>query len=429
MRTRALPLHLFRLLLAAALSCALAGPSSAAAEGYGEPPEPKDVSLEASDGVHLAGTLYEPFGGGEGKGAVLALHAEGGDRSCWKETGRLLARKGLSLLAIDLRGHGGSRTQGEADLGPRAEAKDPELWKGCLLDAEAGVKHLRGDLLADGKKLGVVGAGAGMAVALCLAEKDERVRAVYGVAPDPSGCGVPGAAAVVRWDGRPLGFVVGSADAKGPSAPLARAMAKHPRSEVREIPSKESLPPGALLAAGPASAEAAQFLLGWLERPRLTGKDEDGVRTGNGIFAGGSSSSVGQAAGGLTFGGYLAPGTVGGIQVLSDPDPKASRLTSGSRRITVVPRKGKVPALQAVVETWGGSGWRKGETVVLLDAGAFVTEGKTTFWQVWLSPGILGVEPFTKCATVSTPLVDGKARWEKGEERSGPSSWQAWDLD
>jgi len=205
-------------------------------------------------------------------------------------------------------------------------------------------------------------------------------------------------------------------------------MKKQPRCEITGIPGKESLSAADLLAGSRAPAETAQFLIGWLDRPRLTGKPEGGVRHGNGIFASGSSSGYGLAAGGLTLNGYQAPGKVTGLQVLADPDPSARKPTTSSRRITLLPGKGKDPVLQAVVETWTGSGWKRAESLDLVDAGAFVTEGKTTFWEVWLSPGLLGVEPFTKVAVAAAPIMDGKARWGDGEDRTGPASWHSWDL-
>lgn len=415
----------------------------AAAEGPREPPAPKEVSLETGEeGVRIAADLHEPAGGGEGKPAVLALHHEGGDRSAWRKAAALLAEHGISTLALDLRGHGGSRSQNGADLGPRAEARDPELWKAMAQDVQAGLRFLRGTLLADGKKIGIAGAGAGAGLALLAAEKDERVRAFFGVGPAPAACGLAGLASAVRWDGRPAGFVVGQADEKGDAAPLAKELRKHPRTDIVVLPLAAKTPPGDLLQGDRGAAETAQFFLGWLERPVLTGKREEGVARGGGIFVGGSSFGVGNSAGGLLFSGYFAPGTITALVVLADPDPEAKKLTASSRRITVSPASGKPPGLSVLVETWTGSGWKKEKPFTALEAGAFVVDGKTTFYEVWLPPRILGAAPFTKVAVASAAVVDGAVKWPESGGRpsfgreagrpsftpTNPSSWQAWEL-
>jgi dienelactone hydrolase len=404
-------------------------------------PEAKEVFLETGEeGVKIAADLWEPGGGGEGKPAVLALHHEGGDRKAWAAVGRLLASHGVSLLAPDLRGHGGSRTLDGVDLGPRAEARDPELWKAMGPDVAAGLRWLRGTLLADGKRIGIAGAGAGAGLAIAAAEKDERVRAFYGVAPSPAACGLAGLASAARWNGRPAGFVVGRADEKGDSAPLGKELRKHPRTDIAVLPLEAKAPPGELLAQERAAAETAQFFLGWLARPALTGVPEQGVRRGGGIFVAGSSFGAGTSAGGLLFEGYFAPGSIAALVVLADPDPKAARLSAASRKVTVAPAGGKAPGLQVLVEAWSGSAWKKERSLVLLEAGGFVAEGKTTFYQVWLPPSVLGVAPFSKVAVTSAAVVDGEVKWGEegaaggpGRRRgpftpSNPSAWQEWEL-
>jgi dienelactone hydrolase len=412
----------------------------ASAEGPPAPPPPQTVSIETADGFKLAATLYEPGGGGEGKPAVLALHHEGGNRGAWKALGERAARQGITLLAPDLRGHGESRMQKETDLGPQAEARDPALWKAMSADADAGLKYLRATLICDAKKVGVIGLGAGAGLALLAAEKDEKVRAAYGVAPAPSACGLAGMAAATRWKVRPVGMVVGSADEKGDAAPLAKEIRKQARGEVVVLPTTEKKGPAEFLALPRTAAEAVQFFVGWFERPVLTGKPEGGVSRGGGIFVAGSSIGTGSDAGGILVHGYEAPGNITGLLVLADPTPGAKKLSEGSRRITLTPGRGKEGGLSAVVDQFTGGAWKREKAVVLLDCGAFVVEGKTTFFEAWLSPGMLGVEPFTKVAILAVPLIDGQPKKDDDAEFGGkgkgkgrgretdPSSWQEWEL-
>src|SRR5262245_4453701 len=108
-----------RLFLAAAVAAALcAAPSRAEEEEDAKPKDAKEVKVLTEDGLVLAADLYEPSNGGEGKPAVVALHAEGGDRTMWKETAKLFQSHGYSVLALDLRGHGGSRVQKGTDPKP-----------------------------------------------------------------------------------------------------------------------------------------------------------------------------------------------------------------------------------------------------------------------------------------------------------------------
>lgn len=420
----------------------VAAAGAAAPEGGMPEPTVKEVVVETADGLKLHADLYEPGGGGEGKPAVLALHFQGGDRKAWKGAGKILSEHGISLLAPDLRGHGANRAGKAEAEGPAAD--DPALWKAMAADVEGGLKYLRGTLLADGKKLGIAGAGAGAGLALMAAEKDERVRAVFGVGPEPAACGQAGLAAAVRWNGRPAGLVVGQADEKGEAAPLARELQKHQRTDILVLPMEKKASPGDLLASGLAAADTAQFFVGWLTRPVFTGKKEEGVAHSGGgaIFGAGSSYGSGNCAGSIAFNGYYAPGKITAVTILADPDPSARKLTPSSRRVTVAPGAGKDPALTVTVETWSGTAWKKDKPSTVLDSGTFVADGKTTFYEVWLPPWTLGVAPYSKLAVQSAAVVDGVTKWPDKDRFGGmsgekarppfsatnPSSWDTWEL-
>lgn len=418
-------------MLALALLPVLVAPAAAEGPGREEKPPVRAVEIRTADGLTLAADLHEPAGGGETKPAVLALHNEGGDRTVWNRLGDLLSDNGVTVLAVDLRGHGGSRKQGEEDLGARAEAGDAELWKSMDEDVKAGLSWLRGTLLADGKNIGIVGLSAGAALALQRAGKDDGVRAVLGVAPSPLAFGIPGIASLARWDDRPIGWIVGEKNT-GDASALERALKKFNRVEPTVIPVGEKIEGAPFLATDGVVPATAQFFVGWFFRPVLTGKPEEGVRRGNGIFGSGSSNGAGCSAGGMKVTGYLAPGKIQGIVVLADPDPSANRLTERSRRLTLVPGKGKVPTLSAMIERWSGSAWKKDKPVTVVDCGAIVTEGETTFYEVWISPSMMEMQPFTEIAFASAPLVGGKASFQGGFDRElkedRPSTWSKWEL-
>jgi len=128
------------------------------------------VAIDTADGFKLAATLYEPGGGGEGKPAVLAIHHEGGDRSVWKALGERAAQQRISLLALDLRGHGDSGGSSSA-LGAMQQ------------DVQAGIDWLktRPDVVAS--RLGIAGASLGAALAPLVAALDPAVRSIALLSP------------------------------------------------------------------------------------------------------------------------------------------------------------------------------------------------------------------------------------------------------
>jgi pimeloyl-ACP methyl ester carboxylesterase len=61
------------------------------------------VELRAADGVVLRGEVW-----GRGDDWLVLLHDAGADLDAWRPVAALAAELGLSMLALDLRGHGGS---------------------------------------------------------------------------------------------------------------------------------------------------------------------------------------------------------------------------------------------------------------------------------------------------------------------------------
>lgn len=65
------------------------------------------ISIPVGDTVALEGSLYR----GEAKGAVLFIPEIGSTRSAWGVFAQMVSVNGITALSIDLRGHGGSRTE------------------------------------------------------------------------------------------------------------------------------------------------------------------------------------------------------------------------------------------------------------------------------------------------------------------------------
>src|SRR5437764_10675543 len=85
------------------LALALAGAGAARAV----PPLPgTDVTIQMSDGVKLATTLYQPPVGTGPAPAILMMHGLGGKRQDLAGLAIGLANRGYVVLTPDFRGHG-----------------------------------------------------------------------------------------------------------------------------------------------------------------------------------------------------------------------------------------------------------------------------------------------------------------------------------
>jgi dienelactone hydrolase len=117
------------------------------------PAEAAAVRLTADDGAALVGESW-----GAGARGVLLVHDEGRSRADWELVAPKLAAAGFRVLAIDLRGHGGSTLPA-----PLAEGDWPKL----TADVAAGVQWL----VAEGAtEVHVVGERLGANLALAATE-------------------------------------------------------------------------------------------------------------------------------------------------------------------------------------------------------------------------------------------------------------------
>ncbi|MCE9637799.1 MAG: alpha/beta fold hydrolase [Planctomycetes bacterium] len=139
------------------------------AETKSDRPEPKDVTVTTADGMHLAATFWaakETSGAG-----VVLVHMFGSDRKAWGPVVKHFGARGISVLAIDLRGHGGSAKQGKVDLAPRVQKRDVKLFAEMHKDAFAAVQWLAKDGKCDPKRIALVGASVGCSIAIDTARQ------------------------------------------------------------------------------------------------------------------------------------------------------------------------------------------------------------------------------------------------------------------
>lgn len=136
-----------------------------------------DTVVIASDGWRLIGNMVRPATGAR-TAAVLLLNKANGDRRVYARLARELARRGVSSLRLDLRGHGESTNLATFVPGLANAASEGEER-----DVAAALRWLRAHQLVDSTRIGVVGAsysGEAMAVA---ARAGDGARAYVALSP------------------------------------------------------------------------------------------------------------------------------------------------------------------------------------------------------------------------------------------------------
>lgn len=169
-----------------ALLFVAAGDASAA----GQP-----LQLRTPDGITLAATFYEAAD--DVAPAVVLVHMFTRTKDDWQPLAERLQAVGVTALAIDLRGHGGSG--GAAEPSPA-----------MALDVQAAVGFLAGR--QGTRAVGLVGASLGATAALLAAAESPLVRGVALLSPSSDYRGVRLDAALRKYGSRPLLLVTSSED-------------------------------------------------------------------------------------------------------------------------------------------------------------------------------------------------------------------------
>jgi dienelactone hydrolase len=170
-------------------------------------PTPEDVSIEAADGLMMAGTFYPGSGDGPWPG-VLLLHMNGGRRQDWAEVAPEMAANGYAALAIDMRGFGD--TGGSVD------------WDAAAGDAQAAWAYLAGREDVVESQTAAVGASIGSSMALVAGANEAEINTVVLLSPGLDYFGVTTDDAVVTYGERPLLIVASEEDSL--SADSSRAL-------------------------------------------------------------------------------------------------------------------------------------------------------------------------------------------------------------
>lgn len=218
----------------ALLATALLASSTFAADPA---PKGEDVSFQTSDGLTIAATYWPAATTSrEPSPVVIALPMYAHDRTTYAPMVAPLTERGMSLLALDLRGHGGSAMQGKDDLGVRVKARDPALFNAMHEDVAAAVAWLAREKKTPRGKIGLLGASVGCSVAIDAATRTpDEFAAVVCLSPGTNYLGVPTLEHVAKWPkGKPLLLVASPKEATTGAVPIQAAIADK-RVEVRTV--------------------------------------------------------------------------------------------------------------------------------------------------------------------------------------------------
>lgn len=214
-------------------------------------------TVASSDGVSVAISLYMPAHVSRPPGLIL-VHRYGADRTVWEGFAQAARDAGMLVAAVDLRGHGGSRTKnGETIDYSRLSTeellgslKDIDAAKRCLVDAGAHPENLA-----------VAGEGLGANLVLRYALQSPDIQAVVMVSPGLDYSGINTEEAIKQLKDCPALLMACEGDAYGAMSASALKSAAPVFVELRSWPGAAH---GTDLFA--AHPESVQYILQWLNR-------------------------------------------------------------------------------------------------------------------------------------------------------------------
>lgn len=136
------------------------------------------VTLKTEDGVMIVGSWREAV---PRRGAALLLHMMPADRGSYATLQESLAEKGISSLAIDLRGHGESNVSEKGMLDYRDFADGDH--QASREDVETAMRWLADVTGLDDSGLAVVGASIGANLAISYAAAHPAVKRIVALSP------------------------------------------------------------------------------------------------------------------------------------------------------------------------------------------------------------------------------------------------------
>jgi pimeloyl-ACP methyl ester carboxylesterase len=139
-------------------------------------------TFRSFDLVDLRATLEMPVGIPAPVPAILLLHGYGEDRSIWRDFSQQLVSRGWAVMAMDLRGHGESKTKNQRPI------QAAPAWRTSLhefpVDLDPALDWLKAQPRIDNKKIVVIGSDVGANLALIASGRFPEVRTVVAINPN-----------------------------------------------------------------------------------------------------------------------------------------------------------------------------------------------------------------------------------------------------
>jgi pimeloyl-ACP methyl ester carboxylesterase len=145
-------------------------------------PDQTGPSFQAFDLTELHASFDMPVGIPAPIPAVLLLHGYGEDRTVWRNFAQQLVGRGWAVMALDLRGHGESKTRNKMPLQATPE------WRTDLhtfpVDLDPALDWLKARPRIDTQKIVVIGVDVGANLALISSGRFPEVRTVVAIKPN-----------------------------------------------------------------------------------------------------------------------------------------------------------------------------------------------------------------------------------------------------
>ncbi len=140
-------------------------------------------SFDAFDGLSIRGSFALPDGAQAPIPVALLLHGFGESRTVWDALNERLLAEGWAVLAIDLRGHGQSRVNGQGAVVTAVEfwRSDPQQFP---LDVRAALDWLKTRPRLDSDRIVVMGSDVGANLALMAGGQFGEVASVIALNPN-----------------------------------------------------------------------------------------------------------------------------------------------------------------------------------------------------------------------------------------------------
>jgi alpha-beta hydrolase superfamily lysophospholipase len=159
----------------------------------------RGIVLRAADGATLSASLHES--GRAGSPGVVLVHMFRRTHADWNGVAEALQQAGMTVISIDLRGHGDSAGHYDpADLAPLVQ------------DVEAAVGLLQARTDVSRGRVGIAGASLGASLAVLAAAADPSIRSIALLSPSLEYRGLKCEAALKKFAPRPALLVAASND-------------------------------------------------------------------------------------------------------------------------------------------------------------------------------------------------------------------------